>query len=52
METRYAFACTLPQEFAKLLSSVIANTLAQNPPAHRVTMPIFREEKLSTSHFH
>jgi hypothetical protein len=47
------FVYTLPQEFASwIVSSVTANTLAQTPPAHRITVPIFREEKHSTSHFH
>jgi hypothetical protein len=51
--TGLTFVYTLPQEFAsRVVPSVITNTLAQIPPAHRLTMPIFREEKHSTSHFH
>lgn len=50
---RLTFVYTLSQEFARwIVSSENANTPAPSLPAHRISVPIFREEKHSTSHFH
>ena len=47
------FVYTLPQEFVRwVVSSEAADTTTPTLPAHRISVPILREEKHFTSHFH
>ncbi|MBA2392987.1 MAG: hypothetical protein H0V70_09615 [Ktedonobacteraceae bacterium] len=50
---RPTFVYALPQEFAtQILSVVITNTPPPTLSAHRISVPILREEEHSTAHFH